>query len=140
MKIFKEWFLRINKNGEPVIVGDGDGFNPTKVLKPASEEVVITSEGIEVQGYFCDWSKLRYKTQAGTLSTAVTPLDKLDLSSVEDNILVFVYELISGVSQEACFLHKPFDLQSLVTKYQKYWSRVQTVDFDIVKSEIIAKF
>lgn len=140
MKIFKEWFLRINKNGEPVIVGDGDGFNPTKVLKPANEEVVITSEGIEVQGYFCDWSKLRYKTQAGTLSTAVTPLEHLGLARVDDNILIFIYEIVAGVSQQVSFLHKPFDLQGLVTKYERYWNQVQTLDFDLIKSKIASCF
>lgn len=140
MKIFKEWFLRINKDGQAVIVGDGDGFNPTKILKPESDELVITSEGIEVQGYLCDWSKLRYKTQAGTFSTAVTPLEHLGLARVDDNILIFIYEIITGVSQHECFLHKPFDLQSLVTKYQKYWSRVQAVDFDLVKEKIASCF
>lgn len=140
MKKFNEWFLRINKDGQAVIVGDGDGFNPTKVLKPVNEDVIITTEGIEVQGYFCDWSKLRYKTQAGTLSTAVTPLEHLGLARVDDNILIFIYEIIAGVSQQVSFLHKPFDLQSLVTKYQKYWSRVQAVDFDLIKEKIASCF
>lgn len=127
--VVDRWKIKIKCDGQPVIVfSDGIGRQDV-VLNPATDDIVLTDEGISftvnrrgmVRHYECRFDKLGYTTPP----TSVAQLKFMKCIVVDvpqKHILSFLYEFISGVLTEVnpyIIKNQPFDMYVLAEGYSQ---------------------
>lgn len=133
----KSWFIKIHKDGQPVIITEGYGIEPFERIVPTNNEVVVSQEGLIVKHknkeFFCGFDKIKYRNTPTTLQHQI---DAGIIKITNKHILHLFYEIASGVLVDKCPVvvrKTPFNLSCILEKYlSEFEDKISSIDFQAI--------